>query len=149
MQRSKLHGQLHFCVLSLRTTIFESQIYQMLINSNQLVGAGSVSMPENITAGVNPHKSNVFVFWNIKLMSNILVSIIGDLTMLSTPFDFLLCGTGMAVWCSEKEKIAKDDWEFTLDGRCFKKWCFFYTQKDSFRSVTNVITYLFLTMVWK
>ena len=114
MQRSKLHGPLHFCVLSLRTTIFESQIYQMLINSNQLVGAGSVSMPENITAGVNPHKSNVFVFWNIKLMSNILVSIIGDLTMLNTPFDFLLCGTGMAVWRSEKEKNRKSWFENSL-----------------------------------
>lgn len=37
-------------------------VYQILIKSSQLAGEGSVNIPENITAGVNPHKSNVFVF---------------------------------------------------------------------------------------
>ena len=67
----------------------------MLINSNQLAGAGSVNIPANTTAGVNPHNTRVFDFWNIKLMSKALKINPGDLTRLEIPLDFRLLGTGI------------------------------------------------------
>lgn len=64
-----------------------------MTNSNQLVGAGSVFIPQIMTAGANPYNKKILVLENKKSISNNFMASDGKLDIFIKVDRFRLLGT--------------------------------------------------------